>query len=66
MTDLVIGVRSHLLVLLNISLLFIQNSFRQGPFMGLKAYRASVCHCGHFDSFKSIGTELTLYAASRG
>lgn len=37
------------------------------PLCGLKGYRASVyAECGHFDSYGSIGTELALFAASRG
>jgi glycosyltransferase involved in cell wall biosynthesis len=37
------------------------------PLCGLKAYQTEVFRAlGHFDSYGSIGTELTLYAARRG
>ena len=37
------------------------------PLCGLKAYRASVFRAlGHFDSYRSIGTELMLFAACGG
>lgn len=37
------------------------------PLCGLKAYRASVySERGYFDSYRSIGTELVLFAAARG
>lgn len=37
------------------------------PLCGMKAYRAAVwCELGHFDSYGSIGTELVLFAATRG
>jgi glycosyltransferase involved in cell wall biosynthesis len=37
------------------------------PLCGLKAYRASVYAArGHFDSYGSVGTELTLFAAACG
>ena len=37
------------------------------PLCGLKGYRISAYEkLGHFDSYASIGTELTLFAASRG
>jgi glycosyltransferase involved in cell wall biosynthesis len=37
------------------------------PLCGLKCYRVSVYRAlGHFDSFNSIGTELTLFAARGG
>jgi glycosyltransferase involved in cell wall biosynthesis len=36
------------------------------PLCGMKAYRIDLFkELGYFDSYKSIGTELTLYAASR-
>lgn len=39
----------------------------QDPLCGMKAYRIAVWReLGHFDSYKSIGTELALYAASAG
>jgi glycosyltransferase involved in cell wall biosynthesis len=37
------------------------------PLCGMKAYRITVYRAlGHFDSYRSIGTELALFAASRG
>ncbi|MES2319251.1 MAG: glycosyltransferase family 2 protein [Pseudomonadota bacterium] len=37
------------------------------PLCGMKAYRASLYRAlGHFDSYGSIGTELTLFAAKNG
>jgi glycosyltransferase involved in cell wall biosynthesis len=37
------------------------------PLCGLKAYRVEVYReLGHFDSYDSIGTELTIYAAKVG
>lgn len=37
------------------------------PLCGMKAYRASVYQAlGHFDSYRSIGTELCLFAAQTG
>ena len=37
------------------------------PLCGMKAYRADVHKAlGHFDSYGSIGTELTIYAAKKG
>ena len=37
------------------------------PLCGLKGYQMSVYDgLGHFDSYKSIGTELAIYAARRG
>ena len=37
------------------------------PLCGIKAYRMSLYkELGHFDSYKSIGTELALFAANRG
>lgn len=37
------------------------------PLCGLKAYRMDVYRAlGHFDAYKSIGTELALFAAGKG
>lgn len=37
------------------------------PLCGMKAYRISVYRVrGHFDGYRSIGTELAIYAARRG
>jgi len=37
------------------------------PFCGMKAYRTKVFRAlGHFDSYKSTGTELALFAAQNG
>jgi glycosyltransferase involved in cell wall biosynthesis len=37
------------------------------PVCGMKAYRTAVfTACGHFDSYKSIGTELAIFAARGG
>ena len=37
------------------------------PLSGIKAYRMSVYDAlGHFDSYRSIGTELAIFAARRG
>ncbi len=37
------------------------------PLCGMKAYRADVYEAlGHFDSYGSIGTELTIFAAKNG
>ncbi|MEI6269962.1 MAG: glycosyltransferase family 2 protein [Methylococcaceae bacterium] len=39
----------------------------QDPLCGMKAYRTDVYKAlGHFDSFESIGTELTIFAAKKG
>jgi len=39
----------------------------QDPLCGMKAYRIVVyLELGHFDSYGSIGTELTIYAARNG
>ena len=37
------------------------------PLCGMKAYRADIYKAqGHFDSYGSIGTELTIFAAKKG
>jgi glycosyltransferase involved in cell wall biosynthesis len=37
------------------------------PLCGMKAYRMEIYReLGHFDSYKSIGTELAIFAAGRG
>ncbi len=37
------------------------------PLCGMKAYRMTVYHAlGHFDAYRSIGTELALFAARNG
>ncbi len=39
----------------------------EDPLCGMKAYRRAVYQAlGHFDSYGSIGTELTMFAARRG
>ena len=39
----------------------------QDPFCGFKGYRISIYRAlGHFDSYASIGTELTLFAINNG
>jgi glycosyltransferase involved in cell wall biosynthesis len=67
--DVVIGVRSRYARLAE-HIFACVTRLRYGirdPLCGFKAYRASVyAACGHFDSYGSIGTELTLFAAAHG
>lgn len=67
--DVVIGVRSRRARLAE-RIFGCFTSLRFGiwdPLCGLKAYRASVYTArGYFDSYGSVGTELTLFAAARG
>lgn len=66
--DVVIGIRTrrarlteHLFAMLTILMYGIRD-----PLCGMKAYRASVYEeRGHFDSYRSIGTELALFAVRR-
>ena len=67
--DVVIGVRSHFARLAEHIFAYLSR-MRYGirdPLCGLKAYRARVYLArGHFDNYRSIGTELALFAAARG
>jgi glycosyltransferase involved in cell wall biosynthesis len=67
--DVVIGVRSRRQRLAEHAFAW-YTSRRYGitdPLCGMKAYRTAVYTAlGHFDSYKSIGTELALFAARRG
>lgn len=67
--DVVIGVRNKRQRLAENCFAFLTNILYGifDPLCGLKCYRASVYQAlGHFDSFNSIGTELTLFAVRRG
>ena len=68
-SDVVVGIRSRRQRLAE-HLFAMYTRFRFGindPLCGMKAYRTSVYKSqGHFDSFGSIGTELTIYAARKG
>ena len=67
--DVVVGIRSH-------RQRFAEHLFAwytwlrfglNDPLCGMKAYRVNVYKAqGHFDSYGSIGTELTIYAAKKG
>jgi glycosyltransferase involved in cell wall biosynthesis len=67
--DMVLGIRSskprfseHLFALVTNKRFGIKD-----PLCGMKGYSAKVYDTlGHFDSYQSIGTELMLFAASRG
>jgi glycosyltransferase involved in cell wall biosynthesis len=67
--DVVLGVRSRKARLAE-SIFSAYTRWRWGiadPLCGFKAYRIEVFQAlGHFDSYESIGTELTLFAAHRG
>jgi glycosyltransferase involved in cell wall biosynthesis len=67
--DVVIGVRSRRARLAE-HLFAAVTRLRYGirdPLCGMKAYRASVYAArGYFDGYRSIGTELALFAAARG
>jgi glycosyltransferase involved in cell wall biosynthesis len=67
--DVVIGVRSkraRLAEHLFASVTRLRFGIRD-PLCGMKAYRADVyASLGYFDSYRSIGTELALFAAARG
>jgi glycosyltransferase involved in cell wall biosynthesis len=67
--DVVIGVRSRRQRLAE-HLFAWYTSRRYGiadPLCGMKAYRTTVFNAlGHFDSYRSIGTELAIFAARRG
>jgi len=67
--DVVVGVRSRKQRLAE-HMFALYTNLRFGikdPLCGMKAYRATVYEAlGHFDSYSSIGTELTIYAAKKG
>ena len=67
--DVVIGVRSRRQRLAE-HLFAWYTGLRYGirdPLCGLKAYRTEIYRAlGHFDSYRSIGTELAIFAAKRG
>ena len=66
--DVVIGIRSKLQRLAEYIFSWVAN-WRWGvkdPLCGMKAYRIDVfSQLGYFDSYKSIGTELAIYAANK-
>jgi glycosyltransferase involved in cell wall biosynthesis len=67
--DIVVGVRSRRQRLAEHMFAW-YTSRRYGiadPLCGMKAYRTAVFTAlGHFDSYRSIGTELAIFAARRG
>jgi glycosyltransferase involved in cell wall biosynthesis len=67
--DVVVGTRSRQQRFAEY-LFSVYTSFRFGvkdPLCGMKAYRIGIYEAlGHFDSYKSIGTELLVYAAMKG
>ena len=67
--DVVVGVRSRKQRLAeHMFAMYTNLRFRiKDPLCGMKAYRATVFGAlGHFDSYNSIGTELSMYAAKKG
>jgi glycosyltransferase involved in cell wall biosynthesis len=67
--DVVIGIRDHKQRFSEQIFAFVTSKLWGvfDPLCGMKAYRAEVYReLGHFDSYRSIGTELALYAARRG
>lgn len=67
--DVVIGIRNKRQRVAEHCFAFLTNTLYGifDPLCGLKCYRVSVYRAlGHFDSFNSIGTELTLFAARGG
>lgn len=68
-TDVVVGVRDRRQRIAE-SIFGLVASARWGirdPLCGMKAYRLGVwTELGHFDNYRSIGTELALYAVSTG
>lgn len=67
--DLVLGVRNHRARLAeHLFACYTMALWRiRDPLCGLKAYRSEVFRAlGHFDSYGSVGTELTLFALRRG
>jgi glycosyltransferase involved in cell wall biosynthesis len=68
-SDIVVGVRSRKQRLAeNVFALYTRIRFGiKDPLCGMKAYRIVVFKTlGHFDSYGSIGTELTIFAAKNG
>ncbi len=67
--DMVVGERTHLPRIsewIFSQVLKCTGSSVRDPFCGLKAYRLSYhAELGHFDSYKSIGTELMIYVLRR-
>lgn len=67
--DIVVGIRSRK-QRMSESLFSIYTKYKFGikdPLCGMKAYRVSVYkEIGFFDTYKSVGTELMIVAASRG
>ena len=67
--DIVVGIRSHRQRLAE-HLFAGYTSLRFGikdPLCGMKAYRRVIYETlGHFDSYGSVGTELTIFAAKKG
>ena len=67
--DVVIGIRNERPRFAEHLFAFLTSKFHGilDPLCGLKCYRVTVYQAlGHFDSYKSIGTELTLFAARGG
>lgn len=67
--DVVIGIRDKRQRLAEHCFAFLAGLFFgvADPLCGLKGYRMSVYHAlGHFDSYGSVGTELTLFAVRSG
>lgn len=68
-TDLVIGVRSYQQRLSEYIFSYYTRIFYgiNDPLCGIKAYKMKIYNLlGHFDSYNSFGTELTLFAAKNG
>jgi glycosyltransferase involved in cell wall biosynthesis len=67
--DVVIGVRNRKQRLAEHVFAWVTRSYLgiRDPLCGMKLYRIGIYRAlGHFDSYKSIGTELMLYAACNG
>jgi glycosyltransferase involved in cell wall biosynthesis len=67
--DLVLGVRDRCQRIGELLFAFVAKRVWgiSDPLCGMKAYRMSLYHrLGHFDSYRSIGTELAIYAARQG
>lgn len=67
--DVVVGIRSHQQRFAeHLFALYTWSRFGvKDPLCGMKAYRADIYKAqGYFDSYGSIGTQLTIYAAKNG
>lgn len=67
--DVVIGVRDRRQRLMEHVFAWVANTLWgiHDPLCGMKAYRVAVYRKrGHFDAYRSIGTELAIFAARRG